>query len=742
MPTLSSLPPRDKALLRSNKGFFLFMFLTLFASELAVMEVFIFWFPRLGKFASALLDSMTLTLILSGPVWFAIIRPRHACGKIPPENPSFFQRHLFGILLALIFAIDFSLMLSQPQLWPESRLKIGNMIDALLFAVIATPMLWLLFLQAGSFQPDVDCADILEMPQGIYALLLVTIFSADMIQEALLPFWVPKTLHVNYQLIDSIITTLLVAPILWLLIARPLRRSRLFEQAHREAIHVQLLDAVVAADSQGEILMFNPAAERIFGYSAAEIIGKPVASLFAAGEDAFDKLRLAALSEGGGTLPFRELAGRRCDRSQLTMEVSLSPIYQDDRREFLLIMRDTTSRREAARALRESENRFREIFEQSEDAIIFFKPGGCSIIDVNTTAIRLFGYAKEEFFSGGADLLVNTDDSSRFSTVIDVVNKTTLPQGDTFSARRRDGEEFIVSMRCKIMTLQGVDVVFCTFRDVTDRVRMEEEAREIQAKLIQANKMTSLGLLVSGVAHEINNPNNYILANARILAQSWSDARNILAEYAAENGDFLLGGIPFSQLAGSSNDLYAGVLDGAQRINEIVKNLKSFARQDRSSPAIRFDLNQVATSAVAIIRHELVRHTEHFQVDLAADLPPAFGSAQQIGQVVINLLMNACQALPSKSHGIWLTTAYDTERMEIVISVRDEGYGISAEESRRILEPFFTTKLDSGGTGLGLSICQSIVREHHGRLEFTSELGQGSVFSVYLPALRNDKDAS
>ena len=741
MPASPSLLPSDKTLLRNNKGFFLFMFLTLFASELAVMEFFIFWFPRLGRFSSALLDSMVLTLILCGPVWFVAIRPQR-CDDLLADKSPLLQRHFFGVVLAVIFVVNFSLMLSQPQLWPGPRLKVGNMIDALLFASIAAPLLWFLFVQAGKFRTEGHCFDILETPQGIYALVLVTIFSADMIQEALLPFWIPKNLHINYQLIDSIITTLLVSPILWLLIARPLRRSLLSEQAHRDAIHAQLLDAVVATDSRGEILTFNPAAEHIFGYSAAEIIGRPVASLFAAGEDAFDKLRDAALSEGGGKLPFRELSGRRCNRSQLIMEVSLSPILQDNRQEFLLIMRDITSRREAARALRESENRFREIFEQSEDAIIFFKPGGCSIIDVNATAIKLFGYAREEFFSGGPDLLVSPEDSSRFSAVIAEVNKTTLPHGDNFNAMRRDRGDFIVSMRCKVMTLQGVDVVFCTFRDITDRIRMEEEAREIQAKLIQANKMTSLGLLVSGVAHEINNPNNYILANARILAQSWSDARNILTEYAAENGDFLLGGIPFSQLAQSSDDLYAGILDGAQRINEIVKNLKGFARQDRPATAVRFDLNLVATSAVAIIRNELVRHTENFQVDLAADLPPAFGSAQQIGQVVINLLMNACQALPSRKHGIWLATGYDTERTEVVISVRDEGYGISAEESRRILEPFFTTKLDSGGTGLGLSICQSIVREHHGRLEFSSELGQGSVFSVYLPTIRNDRGAS
>ena len=137
------------------------------------------------------------------------------------------------------------------------------------------------------------------------------------------------------------------------------------------------------------------------------------------------------------------------------------------------------------------------------------------------------------------------------------------------------------------------------------------------------------------------------------------------------------------------------------------------------------DVNHVATSAVSILHYELSKYTDNFHLELAENIPLVKGSSQQLGQVIINLLMNACQALPDKDCGIWMTTGYDPVAGQVTITVRDEGSGISREDSNRILEPFFTTKLDRGGTGLGLSICQSILKEHNAVLEFHSEPGRG-----------------
>jgi PAS domain S-box-containing protein len=395
---------------------------------------------------------------------------------------------------------------------------------------------------------------------------------------------------------------------------------------------------------------------------------------------------------------------------------------------------DITKRKKAEEALREDGMRFRQIFEQSEDAIIFLKPGTCSIIDVNATAEELFGFTKPEIMAGGLERICRPEDFARLSNFVCTVKRDEISQLDNFVSLGKDGSEIIVSLRCKVMTLQGVDIVYCTFRDIGERIRMEQEARAIQAKLIQANKMTSLGLLVSGVAHEINNPNNFILANSQLLARTWEDALKILREYYRENGDFVVGGIPFSQMDESAPQLFAGIIDGARRINDIVNNLKGFARQDRIVALRDVNVNQVVRSAVTILHHEITKYTENFHLDLAQHLPHVKGSGQQLGQVVINLLMNACQALPDRHAGIWVSTGFDAQDGQVAITIRDEGVGMSQDVSNRIMEPFFTTKLDDGGTGLGLFISHSIVKEQHGTLHFTSEPGKGTTFIVKFPA--------
>jgi len=262
---------------------------------------------------------------------------------------------------------------------------------------------------------------------------------------------------------------------------------------------------------------------------------------------------------------------------------------------------------------------------------------------------------------------------------------------------------------------------------------MEQEARDIQAKLIQVNKMTALGLMVSGVAHEINNPNNFIMANSQLLKRSWSDSLTILREYYRENGEFFIGGVPFSELEVRSPELFDGILDGSGRIDAIITNLKKFARNDLSNEDSLLDVNQVASTAVSILHYELNKFTDHFHVQLAENIPLVKGSSQQLGQIIINLLMNACQALPDRESGIWLTTDLNAAADQVILAVRDEGQGISPEKSKMIMEPFFTTKLDSGGTGLGLSICRSIARDYSWSFDFTSEPGKGSTFTVSIP---------
>jgi signal transduction histidine kinase len=181
--------------------------------------------------------------------------------------------------------------------------------------------------------------------------------------------------------------------------------------------------------------------------------------------------------------------------------------------------------------------------------------------------------------------------------------------------------------------------------------------------------------------------------------------------------------------------MIAGIQDGSDRIRGIIDRLKEFVRQGTSTLEGRVDCNTVVSFSVTIMRHLISRHTRNFSMELSEGLPLVRGNTHLLEQVVINLLMNALQALPDPDRGVWVTTGHDPEARTVTISVRDEGCGIPEAIAQRIHEPFFTTKLDNGGSGLGLSISQTIVKEHGGTLEFRSTPGRGTIFTVSLPQL-------
>ena len=140
------------------------------------------------------------------------------------------------------------------------------------------------------------------------------------------------------------------------------------------------------------------------------------------------------------------------------------------------------------------------------------------------------------------------------------------------------------------------------------------------------------------------------------------------------------------------------------------------------------DINKVIEAALTMLQNQIRKHTDTFQCILAENLPPVTGSFQQLEQVIVNLIMNALQSLPGRDSGVYISTSYVKSIDQIVITVLDEGKGMSDEVRQAIFDPFFTTRLDSGGTGLGLSICFSIVKEHGGIIECESEPGRGSTF--------------
>jgi PAS domain S-box-containing protein len=254
-------------------------------------------------------------------------------------------------------------------------------------------------------------------------------------------------------------------------------------------------------------------------------------------------------------------------------------------------------------------------------------------------------------------------------------------------------------------------------------------------QLKQADKMASLGILVAGIAHEINNPNNFILLNVQLFLKLWKDILPILEEYYSNNGDFSVAGMLYSTSKDKIGQSLDGILKGSERIKNITRNLTEYASMDSGKLNEIVDVNKAVEMAILITNNLIKKSTNNFKVEFGKNLPLVKGNLQQIEQVVINLITNACQSLKDNTNEIKVSTYYNAERNKVRIKVEDKGIGISDEDLKHIMDPFFTTKRNMGGTGLGLSVSYNIVKSHGGGLILNSEPGKGTMARVSFPGL-------
>jgi polar amino acid transport system substrate-binding protein len=215
-----------------------------------------------------------------------------------------------------------------------------------------------------------------------------------------------------------------------------------------------------------------------------------------------------------------------------------------------------------------------------------------------------------------------------------------------------------------------------------------------------------------------------------------ADSSLILEKYFNEHGDFSLGGPPYSRMRTESARILDEMLDAAKRIKNIVHDLKDFSRKDESDEKEFIDLNTVVKASVRLVASTITAATKNFETHYAKKLPKIWGTPQRIEQVIVNLIINACQALPESGCGISLVTRYHKNAGVVELMVRDEGRGIEPEHIPHLTDPFFTTKREIGGTGLGLSVSVGIVKEHSGTLQFESVLGKGTTVFLSFPVVQ------
>mgnify|MGYP001822653062 FL=1 len=263
----------------------------------------------------------------------------------------------------------------------------------------------------------------------------------------------------------------------------------------------------------------------------------------------------------------------------------------------------------------------------------------------------------------------------------------------------------------------------------------EKDLREIQPQLQQAQKMETLGTLVAGVAHEINNPINLMLYNIPLLKKIWVDLLPIIMERKQIEPERKFGGFAYDFLKDNLDQLVADMEMAAHRISKTVSDLKNYSRQSNVAEKMPLQVNSAVKNALRLAQSTLRKSDVNIKLNLADDLPDIEGNLQSIEQIVLNITINAIQAVNHNRGEIEIKTGLRIKDGMVYIRITDNGRGISPAIADKIFLPFVTDKQSEGGTGLGLSVTYSLVKANDGVIDFETSRDRGTSFNVYLPTL-------
>ncbi|NIR32732.1 MAG: PAS domain S-box protein [Gammaproteobacteria bacterium] len=363
---------------------------------------------------------------------------------------------------------------------------------------------------------------------------------------------------------------------------------------------------------------------------------------------------------------------------------------------------DITARKQMEEAVRDNEALVRQVLEACPLPIRMTHAGDSTVLYESPACERLFGGPTDkavENFADPADRLPYIARLREHGMV------------DEYEARlkRTDGSAFPGAISARLIRFKGEEVIVSTTHDMTERRTVEAQMARQREALYQSEKLSALGQLLASVSHELNNPLSVVVGQALLLQETNTDPR--IVERATKIGN------------------------AADRCARIVRTFLAMARQ-QPVEMCSVSLRDIVETTLEVTGYALRSHDIDAQLELAQDLPPVWGDADQLNQVLTNLIVNAQHVL-EEQHGskrIKIATGYDPKTKKVYLKVRDNGPGIPADIRSRIFEPFFTTKDAGSGTGIGLAVSHRIVESHGGSIRVESVPGQRTVFTVELPA--------
>lgn len=511
-----------------------------------------------------------------------------------------------------------------------------------------------------------------------------------------------------------------LAPQAFGILRRKAAEDRLVRSERTYRMLAESADDFIFVVDAGFVLRYaNHTCARYLGRGTADIIGKRLDELFPRSVVQSMKKNVTTVLRDGDT---RSSEGRiGSGPNSRWLHTTLVPREGPDGtvNEVMGISRDLTQRRNAEHRLRESEEKFRALAEQSPNMIFMYR--GDRFVYVNRKCEEMLGYSREEFYSPQFDFMTLVAPKSRESIAsnhrLHLEGKDVPPV--EYLLQTSDGRQFEALYTSRVIRYGDDVAVLGTVIDMTENKRAEREKEEIRAQLLEANKMEAVGTLTGGVAHDFNNLITAIKGFAGLALMDLDDSA-------------------------PARDQIAQIVSACDRASGLSRQLLLFSRRQPFEPAV-FSLNNTLRDFNKML-HRLIGEDIEVGLRLDESLWPVRADPGKIEQVIMNLALNARDAMPQGgsisliTENVLLTGRREAHNPRgrkgrfVRLSVRDTGTGMATTVRKRIFEPFYTTKGDSGGTGLGLSVAYGIVQQHEGWISVDSSPGEGTSFRIFLPA--------